>query len=102
MRGGLPPHSSEALTIQPSGDKEQQGTEPFRWLGWKCEPKLIYLFTKLLSEVLSRCLPLLSEICLLKLPQYKRSRLGGGSVFPLLSLSSEDVGGDIPFDICLF
>ena len=48
-----PPSSSEALKIQLSGHEGQQGMEPFGWLGWKCEPKLIHLFTKLLSEVLS-------------------------------------------------
>lgn len=53
--GGHSPHSSEALEIQPLGEEEQQGLQLFNSLGWKCELKLIHLFTKLLSEVVSCC-----------------------------------------------
>lgn len=57
VMGGHSPHSSEALQIQPLGEEEQRGLELFECLGWKCELKLILLFTKLLSEVLSCCFP---------------------------------------------
>lgn len=100
--GGHSPRSSEALEIQPLGDKEQQGSELFECLGWKCELKLIHLCTKLLSEVLSHAVFLHCKICLLKIPQSKRSGWGGCIILPLLSLSLQHLGGEIPFDICLF
>lgn len=62
--------------------------EMFGWPGWKREPKLIHLLTKLLTEVLSCSLPLLHNICILKLPKFKRSRWGVCNTLSLLCLRS--------------